>query len=98
MSNKGADFVLQCFSLVMKYNRKKMLFSIDLNTFITILNFYGTIIIYFSQKYISYILPKEASVTYKFPKEQIYLANILASDTFPEGFLFGISAPIVDSE
>ncbi|KAL6444138.1 hypothetical protein ACFW04_001817 [Cataglyphis niger] len=75
-----------------------MLFSIDLNTFITILNFYGTIIIYFSQKYISYILSKEDSVTYKFPKEQIYLANILASDTFPEGFLFGISAPIVDNE
>lgn len=75
-----------------------MLFSIDLNTFITILKFYGTIIIYFSQKHISYILPKEDSVTYKFSKEQIYLANILASNTFPEDFLFGISAPVVDGE
>ncbi|XP_029659460.1 myrosinase 1-like isoform X2 [Formica exsecta] len=75
-----------------------MWFSIDLNTSIIYLKFYGTIIIYFTQKHISYILSKEDSVTYKFSQEQIYLANLLARNTFPEDFLFGVSAPVVNNE
>lgn len=72
-----------------------MLFSIDI--IITILNFYSTIVIYFVRKQI-FELTKENSVTYKFSPEQIYLANLLTSNTFPEDFLFGISVPVVDGK
>lgn len=72
-----------------------MLFTID--SFITVLNFYSTIVIYFVHQQI-FELTREDSVTYKFSPEQIYLANILASNTFPEDFLFGISVPIVDGK
>lgn len=66
-----------------------MLFFID--TLITIWNFYSMVIPYFIQKEIFELLKDD--VTYKFSPEQIHLANLLASNTFPEDFLFGVSVP-----
>lgn len=70
-----------------------MWYSIDM---VTILNFYGTMISYFTQESI-FELSKEV-VTYKFSPEQIYQANLLARNTFPEGFLFGVSVPVVNGK
>lgn len=68
-----------------------MLFLTVLDEIITVLQICSAIIFHFTYKYTVNTLWKGNVVaTYKFPPAQIHLANLLASERFPEDFFFGI--------
>lgn len=76
-----------------------MWFSVDTNIFVSILEICNVIVFHYVYKYtIDKLWKKDTIVIYKFSQTQIHLANLLANNTFPEDFFFGMDASIVNGK